>query len=56
MKIKIKLAKPRNRLALQARSRRAGAHAGEQPQRLARRTAKHQLHLLLAGRDKEGKQ
>ncbi|WP_157406701.1 MULTISPECIES: hypothetical protein [unclassified Janthinobacterium] len=53
-KIKITLPKPRNPLAVAAKSRRAGSHQGEQPQRLARRAEKHQLHLLLAGRKGAG--
>ncbi|MDC8760195.1 hypothetical protein [Janthinobacterium fluminis] len=50
IKIKIPVAKPRNRLALAGRLRRAGSHEGEQPARRARRAEKHSLHLLLSGR------
>ena len=53
VKIKITLPKPRNPLAVAAKSRRAGSHLGEQPARAARRAEKHNLHLLLSGRKRE---
>ncbi len=46
----LKLPKPRNPIAQMAKARRAGSHAGEEPQRALRRAHKHKLHLLLSGR------
>ncbi|PWF55644.1 hypothetical protein [Massilia glaciei] len=51
----LKVPKPRNPLAVLAKSRRAGAHEGDEPARRARRLEKHQLHVLLSGRKKEGR-
>ncbi|MES3020761.1 MAG: hypothetical protein V4857_04165 [Pseudomonadota bacterium] len=50
----LKVPKPRNPLAAAAKARRAGAHEGDEPARRARRLEKHQLHVLLSGRKKEG--
>jgi hypothetical protein len=44
------LPKPRNPVAVRAKARRAGSHAGDAPARSARRAAKHALQQLLAGR------
>ena len=56
MKIKItlpKAPKPRNPVALPARQRKAGSHAAYNPQRAARRVAKHELRLHLLGRGED---
>ncbi len=50
MKITIKVAKPRNRFVAAAKMRRAGPHETELSTRRARRTEKHQLHLIISGR------
>jgi hypothetical protein len=52
MKLTLKVPKPRNPLAVAAKTRRAGSHDGDAPARAARRQRKHQLHLLLSGRKK----
>ncbi|MES2932972.1 MAG: hypothetical protein V4805_05735 [Pseudomonadota bacterium] len=57
MKITLKLpktAKPRNPLAVAAKTRRAGAHQSENPARQARRLEKQKLHLLLSGKKDRG--
>lgn len=54
MKIKITLAKPRNPVVMQARTRAAGAHDAYRPERRERRSAKHQLYLQVSGRLKDG--
>ena len=56
MKIKIpaiKPPKPRNPVALPARQRKAGSHAGDNPRRGERRAAKQELRLHLMGRTGE---
>ncbi len=50
MKIKIPAIKPRNPVALPARQRKAGSHAGDNPRRGERRAAKQELRLHLMGR------
>ena len=54
MKIKIKLPKPRNPLAVAARQRQAGAHGAYRPERGERRAEKQRLHLLLSGQPRKG--
>ena len=57
MKITIKLpksAKPRNPLAVAAKTRRAGAHQADNPARQTRRAEKQKLHELLAGKKRKG--
>jgi|GEM_PF-658786 len=54
MKIKLTLPKPRNPLAVAAKTRRAGSHLGEQPARRLRRAEKHKLQVLLSGRKTGG--
>ena len=50
MKITIKLPKPRNPLAVPARTRKAGAHASYNPSRRVRRLEKQKLAQALSGR------
>lgn len=52
MKITVKLPKPRNPVAVAAKTRKGGSHAGENPARNARRAAKQELIELLSGRKK----
>ena len=57
MKIKVDLpvnVKPRNRLALAARQRNAGAHEALHPKRTARRKAKQQMQKNLLRQIKDG--
>ena len=54
MKITIKAVKPRNPLVAPTKTRKAGAHKSDHPDRRSRNEAKHSLHLLLAGRKVEG--
>lgn len=54
MKISIKLAKPRNPVAVAAKARRAGLHASDKPRRQHRRAEKRRLSLLLSGREIDG--
>ena len=56
MKITIKLPKPRNLLALAAKSKKAGAHAAHHPARRVRRIEKHHLRLALLERKAGGEQ
>ena len=53
MKIKIKLPKPRNPVALPARQRKAGSHAAYNLRREERRIAKQELRLHLMGRKED---
>jgi len=52
-RIKVKIAKPRNPVALAARQRNAGAHQPDDPARHERRVKKQQLRHFLLGRDTE---
>ena len=54
MKITIKVPKPRNPLVVAAKTRKAGVHLSDKHARQLRRTEKHKLHLLLAGRKADG--
>ncbi|MFZ6758589.1 hypothetical protein ACO0K9_15405 [Undibacterium sp. Ji50W] len=53
MKIRIKLPKPRNPLAVLAKQRQAGAHGSYRVERAERRKAKQSLHKVLSGRAKD---
>ncbi len=50
MKIKVKIPKPRNPLAVPVKLRKAGAHDAHNPARRSRRAAKHSLYILLKDR------
>ena len=57
MKIKVDLSatvKPRNRLALAARQRNAGAHEALHPKRTARRKTKQEMQKNLLRQIKDG--
>lgn len=50
MKIRVKLPKPRNPLAVLVKQRKGGAHGAAQPARAERRKYKQRLHSVLSGR------
>jgi len=50
MKIRVKLPKPRNPLAVLVKQRHGGAHGAAQPARAERRKYKQRLHGVVSGR------
>lgn len=54
MKMKIKLPKPRNPLAILVKQRNAGVHGALHPKRTERRLEKQRLQQLKNGRLKDG--
>jgi hypothetical protein len=49
MKIRVKLPKPRNPLAVLVKQRKGGAHGASQPARAERRKYKQRLHGVVSG-------